>query len=196
MDGDVPRLESLEPGQLDLLGVEPHHRLVDQPVQGDRADLLRDRRDRLVEVGGDIVGLARAWAIRRARHTGISCASSRSHTEGSRCRSTSASRITDSPALVDTPSAAANGAPASQATAGTWGSGASGSRSGSTSVAVRRRAAVVGVGLEVRVRVRPTIASTSRSVSRALTAAAVSRTSAITSIGVAEAVGVVSRAGP
>ena len=87
-------------GQLDLLGVEPHHRLVDQPVQGDRADLLRDRRDRLVELGGDIVGLARPPLGRSAAPATPAPPGPApgSHTRGSRCRSTSASRIIASPA--------------------------------------------------------------------------------------------------
>ncbi len=71
-----------------------------------------------------------AWAIRRARHTGTSNATTRAHTFGSRCRRVSASRISPSPAWVDIPIAAANAAPAAQSMAGISGSW-SGSRLGS-----------------------------------------------------------------
>ena len=110
VERDVARVEGLELGQLALLGVEPHHRLVDQAVEDHRTDLLRDRRHRLVDVGDDIVGLAtdRLRDPPRPPHRqprGPAPAPTRLATDGGATR---VSRIIASPDAVLTPSAAAN----------------------------------------------------------------------------------------
>ena len=43
VQGGVAGVEGLELGELAVLGVEPEHRLVEQPVEGHRPDLVRDR---------------------------------------------------------------------------------------------------------------------------------------------------------
>ena len=71
MDAHVGGVQRFELVELALLGVQAEHRLIQEPVQGDRADAFGDRRDLLVEQVGHIAGwVCTRWAIRRARQTG------------------------------------------------------------------------------------------------------------------------------
>ncbi len=187
VDGDVPRLEGLEPGQLDLLGVEPHHRLADQPVQGDRADLLRDRRDGLVEVGGDVVGLA---------HDGLCDPACPPHRDLVRQHPVPHRRqpVPQHQRIADHRLPGGGGDPERGRERRPRIPGDRRARAGpghrdrgprSTSMAARRRAAAFSASASRSgCASAHTVPSTSRSVSRARTAADVSRTSAMRSVGV------------
>ncbi len=54
----VPVVQSLDLGELSLDGMQSHHRLVEQPGERDRADLMGDRPESAIERLNDIGGLA------------------------------------------------------------------------------------------------------------------------------------------
>lgn len=58
VEGRVTAIEGLELGELALLGMEPEQRLVEESLESDGTDLVRDVVEHVVEMGAHVVGLA------------------------------------------------------------------------------------------------------------------------------------------